>query len=168
MAGKYKPDLVLKPASEPILARLQKLYTLKNPAEIERFLEKRIFLVELLIKTEQAIRKYFGEAELVLERTDALEASSACQMELDICPPLDAKDVISRFSNFNNGWYAKAAFKIKGNYCISLVHPAVQETPNLWDLLRELAGTYDGPEDWSLEHDHYIHGTPKRYSKENG
>ncbi len=31
-----------------------------------------------------------------------------------------------------------------------------------WDVLESLIGTYDGPKDWSVEHDHYLYGTPKR------
>ena len=34
-----------------------------------------------------------------------------------------------------------------------------------WDILDTLAGTVEMPPDWSLEHDHYLYGTPKRYSK---
>jgi hypothetical protein len=37
-----------------------------------------------------------------------------------------------------------------------------QEQPTIWDKLRALAGTIDGPEDWAKNHDHYIHGTPKK------
>jgi hypothetical protein len=37
--------------------------------------------------------------------------------------------------------------------------------PTAWDILDALAGTIEGPPDWSLEHDHYLYGTPKRYSK---
>ena len=37
----------------------------------------------------------------------------------------------------------------------------------LWDFLEEVGGIItDGPEDWSVEHDHYIRGTPKRSEKE--
>lgn len=32
----------------------------------------------------------------------------------------------------------------------------------IWDKLLKLAGTIDGPEDWAENHDHYIHGAPKR------
>ena len=32
----------------------------------------------------------------------------------------------------------------------------------IWDKLLEMAGTVEGPEDWASNHDHYIHGTPKR------
>ncbi|MCZ6677071.1 MAG: hypothetical protein O7E52_07450 [Candidatus Poribacteria bacterium] len=38
----------------------------------------------------------------------------------------------------------------------------IPQSGDLWDLLEEKAGTIEGPEDWSVEHDHYIHGTPKR------
>ena len=31
-----------------------------------------------------------------------------------------------------------------------------------WDAIEALIGTVEGPEDWALEHDHYIHGGPKR------
>ncbi|MFN5857384.1 MAG: hypothetical protein ACK456_16075 [Pseudanabaenaceae cyanobacterium] len=33
---------------------------------------------------------------------------------------------------------------------------------NARDLLENLMGTVDAPEDWSAEHDHYLYGTPKR------
>ena len=37
---------------------------------------------------------------------------------------------------------------------------------NALDVLRRSIGTIHGPQDWSVEHDHYIHGTPKRESHE--
>jgi hypothetical protein len=34
---------------------------------------------------------------------------------------------------------------------------------SIWDALLEVAGTAEGlPPDFAEEHDHYIHGTPKR------
>ncbi len=33
---------------------------------------------------------------------------------------------------------------------------------SIWDFFQEIAGTVEGPSDWAAEHDHYIHGTPKR------
>lgn len=38
----------------------------------------------------------------------------------------------------------------------------IKASKNAWDLLEEMAGTYESPEDWSKEHDHYLYGTPKR------
>ena len=40
--------------------------------------------------------------------------------------------------------------------------PSEEPRGNVWDVLERLAGTIDAPEDWAEEHDHYIHGTPKR------
>jgi predicted DNA-binding antitoxin AbrB/MazE fold protein len=40
-----------------------------------------------------------------------------------------------------------------------------EETPenqqNAWDILEDMAGTYEGPQDWSSEHNHYLYGTEK-------
>jgi hypothetical protein len=33
---------------------------------------------------------------------------------------------------------------------------------NAWDILEKMAGTVEGPPDWSAQHDHYLYGTPKR------
>ena len=45
----------------------------------------------------------------------------------------------------------------------------VQEIPtsfdhenSAWDVLTSLVGSVDAPEDWAAEHDHYLHGAPKR------
>ncbi len=45
---------------------------------------------------------------------------------------------------------------------ISQEKPQETTTKNAWDLLEEMEGSYEAPEDWSSEHDHYLYGTPKR------
>ncbi len=35
-------------------------------------------------------------------------------------------------------------------------------TADAWDVLEDLAGTVDAPDDWASQHDHYLYGTPKR------
>ncbi len=50
-------------------------------------------------------------------------------------------------------------------YTIQIVSQEIQtETTekNAWDLLEEMAGTYEAPTDWSREQDYYLYGTPKR------
>jgi hypothetical protein len=37
-----------------------------------------------------------------------------------------------------------------------------KSTGSFFDAVRDLIGSVEGPEDWAAEHDHYIHGTPKR------
>ncbi|MBH8573246.1 antitoxin family protein [Nostocaceae cyanobacterium CENA369] len=36
-----------------------------------------------------------------------------------------------------------------------------------WDVLEEMAGTVDAPEDWSSEHYYYLYGTPKKATPNN-
>lgn len=38
-----------------------------------------------------------------------------------------------------------------------------EEKPGIWDKLLKLAGTVEGlPPDMAENHDHYLHGTPKK------
>lgn len=46
------------------------------------------------------------------------------------------------------------------------IEPETEEDPvtqEAWDIIEQLIGTVDAPPDWSVEHDHYLYGTPKRY-----
>lgn len=40
--------------------------------------------------------------------------------------------------------------------------PRLSEEGEAWDILEELTGTFDGPQDWAVEHDYYLYSTPKR------
>jgi predicted DNA-binding antitoxin AbrB/MazE fold protein len=31
-----------------------------------------------------------------------------------------------------------------------------------WEVLEQVVGAVQAPEDWATEHDHYLYGTPKR------
>ena len=45
----------------------------------------------------------------------------------------------------------------------SAVAPSDEKGGTLYDTLKEFIGKAEGlPEDFAAEHDHYIHGTPKR------
>ncbi len=35
---------------------------------------------------------------------------------------------------------------------------------NAWEMLENLTGTLEEPEDWAAEHDHYLYGLPKKSS----
>ena len=39
------------------------------------------------------------------------------------------------------------------------------QAQSAWDILEELSGTVEGPEDWAAEHDHYLYSTPKRHGE---
>jgi hypothetical protein len=40
--------------------------------------------------------------------------------------------------------------------------PETTTSESAWEVLHRLAGTVEAPENWAEEHDHYIHGAPKR------
>jgi hypothetical protein len=44
---------------------------------------------------------------------------------------------------------------------IESVTPPIK-TGNAWEVLDKFTGSIEGPGDWSIEHDHYLYGTPKR------
>lgn len=47
-------------------------------------------------------------------------------------------------------------------HCVVRVEEEEQSVEkDVWDVLSELAGTVEAPEDWAEEHDHYLYGTPK-------
>jgi predicted DNA-binding antitoxin AbrB/MazE fold protein len=48
-------------------------------------------------------------------------------------------------------------------YSITIIDQRVETSTHddAWSILQSLTGTYDGPSDWSAEHDHYIYGNPK-------
>ena len=49
------------------------------------------------------------------------------------------------------------------HYIIQIISqeiPSQNNNKNAWELLEEMAGTYEAQEDWSSEHDHYLYGTP--------
>ena len=50
--------------------------------------------------------------------------------------------------------------KLNTRYIVTIEYE--EEKSDLWNTLVKLAGTVEGPEDWSAEHDHYLYGTPKR------
>ncbi|MBC6478628.1 MAG: antitoxin family protein [Hormoscilla sp. GUM202] len=35
-----------------------------------------------------------------------------------------------------------------------------ESTEDAWDVLKAFTGTVEAPLDWSIEHDHYLYGTP--------
>ena len=48
------------------------------------------------------------------------------------------------------------------HYVVTIEHEEKLGIQNLWDVLGDLTGKVEGPEDWSQEHNHYLYSTPKR------
>lgn len=52
-------------------------------------------------------------------------------------------------------------------YILTVEKEDIAKSEPALEVLRKNIGTIKGPSDWSEEHDHYIHGTPKRGSHGN-
>lgn len=53
-------------------------------------------------------------------------------------------------------------------YVITVQDLPDEDGTDAWDVLDALAGSIVAPVDWSTEHDHYLYGTPKRESEDQG
>lgn len=48
-------------------------------------------------------------------------------------------------------------------YLITVQAETETQTPaSGWSAIEDLAGTVEAPADWSIEHDHYLYGSPKQ------
>ncbi|MEH2363676.1 hypothetical protein [Nostoc sp.] len=51
-------------------------------------------------------------------------------------------------------------------YVITIVSEDINSSKtkaaDVWDVLEDLTGTVDAPEDWASQHDHYLYGTPNK------
>lgn len=145
------------------LDEIKDLYELINPVDIAVFLRRKPHLVELLKEAHEKFEKFFPGSRLTLERhTDASEKDGDCQMSVTVYPPEQMQDISKRSRELDKDWFLKAAFKIKGDFCLDYEHHSLPAPDNLW---ANLIGKVEMPEDWSAETDHYIYGTPKRNSK---
>ncbi len=51
-------------------------------------------------------------------------------------------------------------------FVLNLKQEHLQESSNIWDVLKSLTGAIEAPTDWSAQHDHYLYGTPKHQATE--
>ncbi len=43
---------------------------------------------------------------------------------------------------------------------------STSEKKDGWDVIESLIGSVSAPEDWSIEHDHYLYGSAKKYNQD--
>ena len=47
-------------------------------------------------------------------------------------------------------------------YLVTIKRKETIDKQNVWDVLSKYAGTVEGHEDWSEEHDQYLYGVPRK------
>jgi hypothetical protein len=162
MARKYE-EIAQSQGSDAQLQELAGIYELVNPLEIGLFLRRKPHVVKLLKEARQELTQFFPDSRVTIERyTDVDDNSGDCKMVVLVYPPDATQDVNATIGTFNKSWYIPASSRIRGDFCINYQHSSLALAENLWD---DLIGAVEAPEDWSNETDHYVRGTPKRYSK---
>jgi len=135
---------------------------LQDEQKIWGFLEENPSFVGLLREICSNIKEYFPDAQIFLEA--ASEDGNENSLVISIYPVGDAPDILNKFNQFKDAWWSDTYDRIEGKISINIEHKDLLTSGDPWLVLESLVGRVEGPEDWALEHDHYIYGTPKRYS----
>ena len=145
------------------LKQLQKLYNFINPEILARYLQNDLSLVSFLHKIYYKAQEYFPDARFSLEALPDGVQDQGYRLVISLYPTEEASQALLKFSHFKEEWWTKAYLEHQGKVTINLEHSDFSGTGDAWDIIDSLTGTVEGPEDWSVEHDHYIYGTPKRH-----
>lgn len=149
-------------------AELKQVYKFENAEEIEAFLKENPSVVEFLKEAPSAIKQYFPDVQLALTFKPIFTGSDEWWLVVIMNVEGDAKAVQKSFDTLKDDWWFKVNDNMYGKLSIAVEHPEVS-TLRAQARFEKSIGTVEAPEDWSLEHDHYIYGSPKRYQGlENG
>jgi len=103
---------------------LEQLYTLRRHAEVLRFLERRPFLIPLLLEAYSNIANYFGPyPQVFLEVVTDPEAPDDQELVAFIRTNLPPDEVLDRLERFDEDWWLEASHKAQGNLCIHVEFP---------------------------------------------
>lgn len=141
---------------------LEKLYTIEDKEQVAAFLQQNPMLGEFLQTASIEISKYFPQARLSVKIAQIYAASEGSRLIISIYGQGEKVATLIKFNQLKANWWLDTAESLNGKATIYLEHPEIS-TEKTALAFTQLAGTVDAPEDWSLEHDHYIHGTPKRH-----
>lgn len=105
---------------EPTTIRsVESLYTVRRPEEVYQFLSDNPRLVDALLEAPQHIRKYFKDAELVLEMETDPEAERLIQMLfIYIQINIEPEDAIVKLHQLDNSWGMAIAGLANGKLCV--------------------------------------------------
>lgn len=102
------------------LAELERLYSMRNPLRVRRFLGEHSFLAALLVSAYDATTRYFAPLSLVLEVIADPEISNDEQLVLFVSVQLKPAEAFTRLQRFDNEWWLDALGEARGHLCISL------------------------------------------------
>lgn len=145
-----------------LLEKLEQLYVADQPAVVAAYLEQNPSLWPLLQEAHASFRQFFPDGPLVLESHPPTDENDA-PLVIAVHPTADLDDALIQYNQLKLKWWVRAYERFEPWLSIAFRHPGLDTSESFHDFLERIAGSYDGPADWSAEHDHYLYGTPKRW-----
>ena len=145
---------------------LDQNYDFTDRSGVEDYLSQHSALIPLLEEAFQPIKGYFPAAVLSLRVGQILEGIGENRLFITIHTKGEEYQVQRTYNRLKSEWWFKFAAGFLNEVSVAIDHPEFSTQQSIKDMTA-LAGSVEAPADWSLEHDHYLYGTPKAYSDQN-
>lgn len=117
-----KHDDTLQSAVENThLRNVETLYSFRNVAEIQQFLQEHHVLVNFLIEAHPYVSKYFGDhPQIALELISDPEIDGSEQLFAYIVTSLPVAEALERLNNFDEEWFIEQFDRVDGLFNFNL------------------------------------------------
>ncbi|HLG12916.1 MAG TPA: hypothetical protein VJH03_00110 [Blastocatellia bacterium] len=112
--------IVEEAITSEILEAVERLYCLREPPEVRRFLSSHSFLIPLVFQAHDRIGSYFAPLQFTLQVIAEPESVNDQQLVLFMAVDLSPAEALARLQQFDNDWWLDAMDEAKGKLCISL------------------------------------------------
>lgn len=102
------------------LDKVERLYSLRTPLQVRRFLGEHPFLAPLLVAAYDVTIRYFTPLSLALELIADPDSTDDEQLVLFVALQLTPPEAFAKLERFDNEWWLDAMDEAQGHLCISL------------------------------------------------
>ncbi|MEK6284671.1 MAG: hypothetical protein AABO57_02915 [Acidobacteriota bacterium] len=102
------------------IEELERLYSLRQPIQVRRFLGEHAFLVPLLVEAYDTATRYFAPLSYALEVIADPDSMDDQQLVLFLVLQLTPAEAFAKLQRFDNEWWLDAMDAAQGPLCISL------------------------------------------------
>lgn len=99
------------------LIYLSKIYKLREPSKVLEFLSNNISLIPVVVEAYEKIKKYFPQADAVLEVISDPEATNE-ELVIFIRTSLSPDEAFKRLEQFDKDWWLDTSLKAGEKLCI--------------------------------------------------
>jgi hypothetical protein len=102
------------------IEELERLYSLRKPMQVRRFLGEHAFLVPLLVETHDIVTRYFAPLSLALEVVADPDSTDDQQLVLFVVLQGTPAEAFAKLQQFDDEWWLDAMDEARCRLCISL------------------------------------------------